>query len=338
MRYEKAEVLLRIALDMQGSAVGLSLEDIQRNYTDKPISRRTAERLRDRLEDLFPLLEQTNPGEVPKRWRLPNGPLNGIATLTAEELAGLSLAVSVLRRENMTTQADLAEQAVSKIRAMLKKSVIARIEPDLQVLIEAEGLAMRPGPKLGLNPNISKELRHAILAQRKVRIQYVSRGSGKKSEEIIHPYGFLYGKRHYLVAWSERADAQDLRNFLLSHIETIETLPQSFSPLPDFNLETYAKRSFGVFQEPPHKIRWRFSKRAAADAREFLFHPDQSIATQPDGSLIVEFNAGGLLEMAWHLFTWAGEVEVLEPQELRDILNDQLKAVSQSLHRSCTDA
>ena len=46
MRYEKAETILRIALDMQGTAEGLSLEDIRQNYSDKPLSRRTAERLR----------------------------------------------------------------------------------------------------------------------------------------------------------------------------------------------------------------------------------------------------------------------------------------------------
>ncbi len=34
VRYEKADTILRIALDMQGTAEGLSLEDIQRRYSD----------------------------------------------------------------------------------------------------------------------------------------------------------------------------------------------------------------------------------------------------------------------------------------------------------------
>jgi hypothetical protein len=69
MRYEKAEIVHRIALDMQGTAEGLALEDIRTRYSDKPLSRRTAERLRDTVERLFPI-EHANPGEVPKRWRL----------------------------------------------------------------------------------------------------------------------------------------------------------------------------------------------------------------------------------------------------------------------------
>ena len=68
MRYEKAEILVRLALDLQGSLAGLSLEDIRSRYSpdaQAPLSRRTAERLRDAIERLFPQLEQSNPGELP---------------------------------------------------------------------------------------------------------------------------------------------------------------------------------------------------------------------------------------------------------------------------------
>jgi hypothetical protein len=87
VRYEKAETILRIALDMQGTAEGLSLEDIQRKYSDKPLSRRTAERLRDAIERVFPQMRQVNPGELPKRWRLPTGTVSGFAAVSAEEFA-----------------------------------------------------------------------------------------------------------------------------------------------------------------------------------------------------------------------------------------------------------
>ena len=89
MRYEKSEIILRIALDMQASALGLSLEDIRHRYSDKPLSRRTAERLRDAVERLFPTIERANPGELPKRWRLPGGSVGSLALVTADELADL---------------------------------------------------------------------------------------------------------------------------------------------------------------------------------------------------------------------------------------------------------
>ncbi|WP_209427747.1 WYL domain-containing protein [Pararhodobacter sp. SW119] len=38
--------------------------------------------------------------------------------------------------------------------------------------------------------------------------------------------------------------------------------------------------------------------------------------TKPDGGLIVTFAASGMVEMAWHLYKWGDEVEVIEPAAL----------------------
>jgi predicted DNA-binding transcriptional regulator YafY len=327
MRYEKAETVLRVALDMQASAFGLSLEELQRNYSDKPLSRRTAERMRDAIERLFPQMEQANPGEVPKRWRLPGGTVNGLANVTAAELADLGTAISLLRRENMDVQAENAERAIAKMRALVKRPAMNRIEPDLEALTEAEGLAMRPGPRPKINAEIVSALREAIITRRKVRLHYVYRGSGKRGYQVAHPYGFLYGNRHYLVAWSESEEARDFRSFALSNIEQVELLDRNFTRRRHFSLREYAERSFGVFQEKPVDVVWKFSPKAAPDAREFLFHPTQTIGDEPDGSLIVRFRAGGLLEMAWHLFTWGSEVQVLKPRKLKSLLPARLARV-----------
>ncbi len=320
MRYEKAETVLRVALEMQASALGLSIEELQRNYSDKPLSRRTAERLRDAVERLFPQMEQANPGEVPKRWRLPGGTVNGLASVTAAELADLGTATSLLRRENMDVQAENAERGVAKMRALVKRPVMNRIEPDLEALTEAEGLAMRPGPRPKIDVEIVSTLREAIITRRKVRLHYVYRGSGKRGYQIVHPHGFLYGNRHYLVAWSESEEARDFRSFALSNIEHAELLDRSFARKRRFSLREYAERSFGVFQEEPFNVVWRFSPKAAADAREFLFHPTQVMEPQADGSLLVRFRAGGALEMSWHLVTWGEDVEILEPAHLRNVM------------------
>jgi predicted DNA-binding transcriptional regulator YafY len=323
MRYEKAETILRVALDMQGAALGLSLEEIQRNYSDKPLSRRTAERLRDAIERLFPQIEQANPGEVPKRWRLPGGTVNGLANVTAGELADLGTAISLLRRDNMDAQAENAERGIAKLRALVKRPLMNRIEPDLEALTEAEGLAMRPGPRPKINAEIVSALRDAIITKHKVKLHYLYRGTGKRGYQVVHPYGFLYGNRHYLVAWSEIDRAHDFRNFALSNIERVEVLDRTFTRKRGFLLGEYAQRSFGAFQESPVDVVWKFSPKAAPDAREYLFHPTQVMEAQTDGSLVVRFRAGGLLEMSWHLCTWGGEVEVLRPRKLQLLLNQQ---------------
>ena len=178
----------------------------------------------------------------------------------------------------MDVQAENAERGVAKMRALVKRPVMNRIEPDLEALTEAEGLAMRPGPRPKINSEIVSALREAIITRRKVRLHYLYRGSGKRGYQVVHPYGFLYGNRHYLVGWSESEEARDFRNFALSNIERVETARRAaFTRRRRFSLREYAERSFGVFQEKPVDVVWKFSPKAAPDAREFLFHPTQTI-------------------------------------------------------------
>jgi len=329
LRYGKLETLLRVALELRGNAEGLSLEDIQHRYG---VSRRTAERMRDAIERVFPQLEQANPGELPKRWRIRSGIISNLAGFSVEELAALNSAVKILRRENLSEPLARLETLAAKLKSLIRPDVARRIEPDLEALTEAEGTALRPGPRPLISAEVLSNLRHAIIACRKVRLHYRARGTGKLSRQIVCPYGFLYGNRHYLVAYSMNSKARDYRLFSLSNIEKVEVTDFPFRRHKDFLLSAFAERSFGVFQEEPFDVVWRFSSDAAADAKTFLFHPTQELEDQEDGSLIVRFRAGGALEMCWHLFTWSAEVEVLAPRHLQELMRKlTAEALPQSL-------
>jgi predicted DNA-binding transcriptional regulator YafY len=54
MRYEPSQRLLRLALMLAGTRTGLTLNEMARELG---VTRRTAERLRDGLAELFPRLE-----------------------------------------------------------------------------------------------------------------------------------------------------------------------------------------------------------------------------------------------------------------------------------------
>lgn len=314
MHYEKTEALLRLALDMSGTAEGFSLLDIQNRYG---VARRTAERMRDALERIFSGMEQANPGETPKRWRIRNNILNKAIGFSAEELAALGTASQIAGRDNLTDLTSRLDSLATKVKASLSPKAKTRIETDLEALTEAEGIALRPGPRQNIPTAHLADLRHAIMACLKVQLHYRAGSTGQLSRQLVCPYGFLYGNRHYLVAYSTNDRARDYRLFRLGNIDRIEITSEPFRRRKDFSLKGYAERAFGVFQEEPFDVVWRFSPKAAPDARQFLFHPTQTTEDQPDGSLIVRFRAGGALEMSWHLMTWGAEVEVIKPKRLR---------------------
>jgi predicted DNA-binding transcriptional regulator YafY len=168
------------------------------------------------------------------------------------------------------------------------------------------------------------QLRHALLASRKLRLLYRGEARQRAHGYTIWPLGLLYGTWHYLVAWNEARGKPVL--FRLSRIEHAELLGECFDPPEGFDLRAFAEQSFGVFQEEPVDVVWRFRPAAAAEAREYVFHPRQETETLPDDSLLVRFRAGGLREMAWHLFSWGSDVEVIAPEALRAELDRCLTA------------
>ena len=138
---------------------------------------------------------------------------------------------------------------------------------------------------------------------------------GRIFDYNLIPYGFLYGQRaHYLVAkHSDGWDSGKAHNFSLSHILKADILPETFTN-DDFNLEAYAQESFGAWHEKPFDVEWLFSPKVAEEAKTFIFHPNQTLIENPDGSLTVKFRAGGKLEMDWFLYTWGDEVKVIKPE------------------------
>ena len=143
--------------------------------------------------------------------------------------------------------------------------------------------------------------------------------SGKTSTNILDPYGFLYGERnHYLVAHhSDGYFGDDVHNFILSNIKTVEILDIPFVPVKDFDLKEYAEQSFGAYHEEPFDVEWLFDKEVAEEASKYIFHPTQTSKFNPDGTLTVTFHAGGKREMDWHLYTWGKHVKVIKPTDWR---------------------
>ncbi len=313
--YQNAQTLLKLAAAMQGAADGITLAGIMEIV---PCGYRTAQRLARALEEMYPQADIHVDEEGRKHWRLPAGTLGRELAVTAEELAALSLAGERLAAEGRADVAGALSSLEHKLKAWQKPDGRRRLETDVEALLEAEGLACRPGPVPLLDREVVEALRQAVLSCRQVRIDYTARTSGKTSFQTVHPYGFLHGHRHYLVAYN--TGSEGVRLFSLANVGKVTPLDSYFERPADFDLQSYAARTFGVFSEEPVDVVWKFRPEAAAEAKTYRFHPNQTMEEMEDGSLIVRFTAGGQVEMAWHLFKWGDLVEVLEPRSLADLI------------------
>jgi predicted DNA-binding transcriptional regulator YafY len=321
-RYKNAAEVLQLATTLQGSAFGLSMEQLLERFD---VSRKTLERRLRAVGDAFParLVAETR-DDGRKYWRLSGGVNAGLVGIDATELAALEAAVGRAQRPD---QEKALRDLADKVRALQAESK-ARLETDAEALLEGEGIATRPGPRPRIDLDVVEALREGLLGCLRVRIRYRGRIKGDETTRVVHPYGFLFGGRHYLVA--EDPAARELRMFALSNVLEAEVLDGYFERDEEFDLQAWAARSFGVYQEDPIDVVWRFSPEAADDAAEYQFHPSQETEREPDGSLLVRFRAGGLREMCWHAFEWRGQLQILEPPELREELTRMLEETLRS--------
>ena len=301
---------------MQARRGGVSLEDIQERFS---VGRRTAMRMKDSIMRVFPQVDEMTADDRKKRWRIPGGVVNRLISFTAEELADLEAAVHILKRDNLKEAAANLEDLSTKLKALMDSNIARRVEPDLEALLQAEGLAMRPGPKPRISSLVLEDLREAIKACEKIQIRHRNRRTNRLRSRVVCPYGFLYGNRHYLLAYDE--GVKDYRKFALPNVEEVHGTGDYFERDDKFSMEEYAEASFGVYSEDPFDVIWKFAPEIAEDVKQYSFHPKQIMKQEADGSIVIEFRAGGILEMAWHLYKWGEHVEVLKPKDLANLVH-----------------
>jgi predicted DNA-binding transcriptional regulator YafY len=320
MSFEKAQRLIELATFVAAHRLGVTIEDVRSKYGS---SKRTAQRLLHTLEAQFPDTEWGFDEDGRKRWTLRTGALRDLLSLSSDELAALDLSIETLKRNAQGLEAGHLETLRQKIIALVPRDRISKIETDHEALLEAQGLAARPGPSARLMSDIASTISTALKASERLTIVYLSRGASRATARVVEPYGILIGTRRYLIAKAKSDPGGPLRHYVAENIRSARLTGEYFERDRDFKIDVHAQKSFGTFQNEAEidDIVWKFKRDAADHARSFVFHPGQMLEDQRDGSLIVRFRASGHLEMCWHLYMWGDKVEVLAPKSLRKMVH-----------------
>lgn len=309
-RYSRVSDIIDLATYMASKVQGITIPDIIERYA---VSRRTAERMRDSLMNIFPEVDEIETNDTYKHWGFSNNVISSLISFSAKEIANIE------QMQRRTTNKELKKElseTLTKIKALTNKRQ-TNAEENIELFMQTEGYAVRQMPQYSINIGTLDIIRKALQLSKKVTGIY----HDKKRE--IEPLGMIYGAKIYLVA-REKSKGDGIYNYLLHKFSDLKLTEKSFDK-GDFNLQEYSKQSFGVYHGEILNVKLLFSKELAQEAENFNFHPTQKGKFNEDGTYTVTFRASGNKEIIWHVFRWGVGCQIIAPKSLQNEYKQYLK-------------
>lgn len=198
MSFEKASTLLRLADFTAARHRGVTLRDIAEAFD---VSHRTAQRMTSALVEAFPhaVTVEDDPDRQ-RRWIMRETPLTRMRLKGDAELEAIDLAIARLKESGDVRQSRALESLRDRLPAALPVQEARRMEAEADAILEAYGVAARPGPVVTVASEVTDAVTAALRGPWRLLMTY---GSARR---LVEPYGVLLGARRYLVAriWRSR--------------------------------------------------------------------------------------------------------------------------------------
>ena len=110
---------------------------------------------------------------------------------------------------------------------------------------------------------------------------------------------------------------------------------QAFEIPKAFDFEEFMRPSFGVFQGEGVKVKIRFAPDAAGYIKEKIWHDNQKIVPQKDGSIVFEAEVAGTEEIKFWILSWGSKAQVIEPESLREEIRAESEVMAEKYAKPC---
>lgn len=180
---------------------------------------------------------------------------------------------------------------------------------------------------------LQSKIYEAILEKREVIIEYYN-NNGVKSKRTIEPYKCLnYKGEIYLVA--NCLLRNEIRFFKIVRIERLIVTNKKFQRKINIEdeLEKYKKESIGIFGGKEYKIILEIYPPIANTIKERIWVDNQEIEEIGDGKIVFKATMKGEPEIISWILSMRSYVKVLEPKELVDKLEKELKKMIEILKK-----
>ncbi len=166
--------------------------------------------------------------------------------------------------------------------------------------------------------NIFSALQLAIRHKRKIKIDYFSLYDGGMISLTLDPYHIFYNNRAWYITGNSSLH-KEIRTFKLNRIKKIVTLKKCFIQEKKFDIGDYLGQAWSMIPEGRiYNVELRFTAKVAHNVSEVLWHRNQLVTRNEDGSATIEFRVDGIGEISWWILGYGDQVEVIKPKALKD--------------------
>lgn len=235
--------------------------------------------------------------------------------LTPSEALALYIGGRRLQQHTKTGQQDVVS-ALEKLAHALHKPLVGEMVQAAKVVLDQEQ-----------DPQQAKNLRNlmeAWVSGRCVRIKH-RKPHGELRTYTVSPYQLepsVWGDGIYLIGYSDYHNG--VAAFKLSRIEHITPTLQPFTVPDDFDSHAMLHHAWGIWRsdKQPEIVRLEFTPYVTPYVRETVWHPEQTIQDLPNGGCIWQAVIAEWKEMLPWVRGWGSDVEVLEPELMREELRN----------------
>jgi predicted DNA-binding transcriptional regulator YafY len=258
------------------------------------------------------------------------GPYGGFSLVRGYKLPPLIFsieeAVAVYMGTNLVSETwgelyrDAAQGAMAKIENILPNEQRDEINWARRSLVTTN---LYRADIASLSPLMEK-LRSSMREHRQISMIYQNQANSKPGKRIIDPYALVFRAGWwYVVGYCHLRTA--LRTFRVDRIQKLVILQQAFLMPDDFDIHAYLEKEFK--SQPTFRARLRFIPEAAhmVTGNRSMW---ESIEENPNGSMDVIMTAPDLHWLASMTLSFANWVIVLEPQELRVMVQEWAQAIA----------
>jgi predicted DNA-binding transcriptional regulator YafY len=175
-----------------------------------------------------------------------------------------------------------------------------------------------------------RTLAAATLQRRRLRIRYRSRSRDETSEREVSPQHLVhYRDNWYLDAWCHVK--RGLRIFSVDRVKSAALLDTDAHEVPRAELKEHFESSYGIFAGKANKTAvLRFSPERARWVADERWHPEQTGQFLTDGAYELRIPFRDERELVMDILRHGPDVEVLEPQSLREAVIARLTTALQT--------